>query len=214
VYSALRACLALSAVAVLLVYLEHGGALPIVGSIRPGGNADSMGFVPLSSAEQLGLSSYDAPEIGKEAPGFSLTNLAGEAVNLSDFDDKVVVINFWASWCTACRQDLPVLEDAYREFGGSGLMVVAINYEEPRSTATAFASRLNLDFPVLLDRDGRVAARYRVLGLPVTFIIAPGSSVAARIFGQLSSQTLLDALRASGFNPQTKSTGTQGGKDD
>jgi cytochrome c biogenesis protein CcmG/thiol:disulfide interchange protein DsbE len=99
------------------------------------------------------------PRPGFPAPDFTLETLDGRAVTLSDLRGQVLLINFWASWCPPCREEMPAIQQVYERYRGQD------------SQVTAFSDRLELTFPVLMDRDGSVFDRYRVMALPSTFFV-------------------------------------------
>ena len=105
------------------------------------------------------------------APEFSLRELNGNVASLSGYRGKMVLLNFWATWCGPCRDEMPSMEQLSRNFGGQGLTVVAINQRENAALVARFMKTHNLNFSTLLDADGRVAASYRVYGIPVSYVI-------------------------------------------
>jgi len=105
------------------------------------------------------------------APEFSLRELNGNVASLSGYRGKMVLLNFWATWCGPCRDEMPSMEQLSRSFGGQGLTVVAINQRENAALVARFMKTHNLNFSTLLDADGRVAASYRVYGIPVSYVI-------------------------------------------
>ena len=117
------------------------------------------------------------------APDFTLPNAAGKKVSLRDYRGKVVFLNFWATWCESCREEMPSMERLYKEFKGQGLEIVAVNVKEKRQDALAFAKELNLTYPVLLDPEGEVGLLYGAFGLPVTYLIDRKGVVLARLWG-------------------------------
>ena len=118
-----------------------------------------------------------------EAPDFTLPNAAGKKVSLKDYRGKVVFLNFWATWCESCRDEMPSMERLYKEFKGKGLEIVAVNVKEKRQDALAFAKELKLTYPVLLDPEGEVGLLYGAFGLPVTYLIDRKGVVLARLWG-------------------------------
>jgi thiol-disulfide isomerase/thioredoxin len=82
-----------------------------------------------------------------------------------------VVLNFWATWCKPCRQEMPRFVEAYDEHANAGLVVVAVNLQEGTGIVRPFAEDYGMDFPIVVDRDGEVGDRYRLLGLPSTYFI-------------------------------------------
>lgn len=106
------------------------------------------------------------------APAFSGPGLDARPLALADLRGKVVVVNFWASWCRECRPEMPALEGLHRRFGAQGLAVVGVNARETRETVRRYAADLGLSFPLILDPSGSINATYGVIGLPTTFLVA------------------------------------------
>ena len=115
--------------------------------------------------------SVEAPEIGKAAPSFQLTDINGQSVSLSDFQGKPVLLNFWATWCGPCRMEMPYIQEVYDEWSEQGLVLLAVNIREGLTTVEEFMRDYNLSFPVLLDMEGNVAEKYSVGGIPTTYFI-------------------------------------------
>lgn len=113
---------------------------------------------------------------------FVLPDLRGDPVRLKDFRGKVVFVNFWATWCVPCREEMPSMERLHRQYGGRGLVMLAVNYREGRKEVQAFMDELKLTFPVLLD-DGTVTTRYGVFALPATYLVDRQGRGAARVLG-------------------------------
>jgi peroxiredoxin len=133
----------------------------------------------VSLLKALELRGY--PE-GARAPDFTARTLDDRTLSLTDLRGRVVILNFWASWCTECRPELPVLERLHRDFGSRGLAVVGVNAREASNTARRYADSLGLTFPLVLDPDGKINALYGVIGLPTTFLLArDGRAVALAI---------------------------------
>jgi thiol-disulfide isomerase/thioredoxin len=117
------------------------------------------------------------------AAEFTLSGLDGRAVSLREFRGRVVLLNFWATWCVPCREEIPAMQALARDLGPRGLVVLALNYEEDPETVQAFVRDTGLTLAVLLDRDGAVARRYRVAGLPTSFFIDRRGAVAGSVIG-------------------------------
>ena len=109
--------------------------------------------------------------IGKPAPDFWFTTDQGESTSLSAFRGKIVLLNFWATWCGPCRSEIPYIQRIYNEWSEEELVMLAINVSEGADDVTSFVQSNSLSFPVLLDSQGQVAARYLVPGLPTTFFM-------------------------------------------
>ena len=108
----------------------------------------------------------------KPAPDFTLETLDGKQAKLSDYKGKVVMVNFWASWCQPCREEMPYVEKAYETYKGQGLVVLGVNLKEKNVPIQGFADQFGLTFPILMDREGTVAVdQYKVKPIPTTFFI-------------------------------------------
>ncbi len=125
----------------------------------------------------------DFPKEVVEAPTFALPDLSGRSIRLEDFRGKVVFLNFFATWCAPCREEMPTMERLYRTYKDKGLVVVAVNVREDSPTVQAFARELTLSFPILRDHDASVARSYAVRPLPVTYLIGRDGRVLWRAFG-------------------------------
>lgn len=119
-----------------------------------------------------------------EAPPFALPDLEGDEHRLSDYAGKVLVVNFWASWCVPCRDELPSMNRAASKLSEQPVAWLAINVGEEREAVTAFVADYPIDFTVLLDPSGRVSQDWQVIGMPTTFVIDPEGYVAHRIVGK------------------------------
>ena len=107
----------------------------------------------------------------KTAPDFRLKNLEGQFVTLSEFRGKPVLINFWASWCPPCREEMPYLQQVYDEWTSKGLVLLTIDIGETPATITKYFAENNLSLLVLLDTDKEVSQEYGITGVPETFLI-------------------------------------------
>jgi peroxiredoxin len=122
---------------------------------------------------------------GQRGPAFTLTTLDGRRVSLEDFRDRLVVLNFWATWCTPCTIEMPTLESLWRTYRDRALVVIGVSMDRgaPRGLIDPYVANLGLSFPIVLDHDGQVASAWRVSALPVTFIVRPGGEVAGLAVG-------------------------------
>jgi len=119
---------------------------------------------------------------GNPAPAFDLAGVDGAHHSLSSYRGKVVVLNFWATWCIPCRAEMPDLEHEARIHRGDAVVILGVDSKESAGQVTDFTSSLGISYPMLLDSDGQVYARYRVSALPTTFIIdARGRLLKTRI---------------------------------
>lgn len=105
------------------------------------------------------------------APDFTLKSHAGPNLRLSELRGTVVMINFWASWCGPCRQEMPVLEELYTRYQPLGFTVLGVNIEEDPGKARALIEELQVSFPVLFDTDNEVSRLYQVAAMPSTVLV-------------------------------------------
>ena len=105
------------------------------------------------------------------APDFNLRDGGGGRVSLTGSRGNLVLLNFWATWCAPCREEMPSMEQLSRSFGGQGFTIMAVNQRENAAQVMRYMKTHGLNFRAPLDTDGRVAASYRVYGIPVTFLI-------------------------------------------
>lgn len=119
------------------------------------------------------------------APDFTLNDINGEKVNLSEFRGKVVLLNFWATWCGPCRAEMPSLNNLYNEFKDKGLVVLAVSVDTSEKPVRSFIKDLKLSFPVLMDKNKAVSFdEYGVFGLPTTFLINKNGMITEKIMGE------------------------------
>jgi len=143
----------------------------------------------------LGMSGRPPPlRPGMEVPGFSLPDPSGRTVGLDSYRGRPVLIHFWASWCKPCRKELPEIEAAYRDLRQQGLEVLAVNAGDDAQTAQAFAERLGLSFPILLDEHWETATAYGVIGLPITFFVGRDGKVTDVVAGGTLTRTSLAGI--------------------
>jgi cytochrome c biogenesis protein CcmG/thiol:disulfide interchange protein DsbE len=111
-------------------------------------------------------------ELGAPAPNFTLKTLDGQSASLADYKGKVVLLNFWASWCEPCREEMPFLQKAYETYKDQGLVVLGVNLKENNVSIKGFADNYKLTFPILMDVDNSVAVDlYKVKPIPTSFFI-------------------------------------------
>jgi peroxiredoxin len=129
---------------------------------------------------------------------FSASRLDGTPVRLSSLKGKVVFLNFWATWCPPCREEMPSMEALYQRFRGRDLEFLALDIQEGREAVAAFMKEHGLTFPAALDSTGRISAQYGIRGIPTTFIIdRDGGIVASAVGGRdWNTQEVAAALDA------------------
>lgn len=122
--------------------------------------------------------------VGNVAPDFTLTDMHGQQVSLSQFRGKVVILNFWATWCPPCREEMPSMERLYRDYQDKGLVMLAVNVDENGKQAVAeFLQKTPHSFPILLDSENVAQNTYGVFRFPESFIIDRNGVVVEKIIG-------------------------------
>jgi cytochrome c biogenesis protein CcmG/thiol:disulfide interchange protein DsbE len=127
------------------------------------------------------------------APDFTLTTFDGNQFRLFDQRDKVVILNFWASWCLPCRTEAPVLQAVWERYRDRGVVVVGIAYLDSDSDSRAFIEEFGLTYPNGPDLRTELSQAYRVQGVPETFIVDQRGNIAHFIYGAVS-ETQLNAI--------------------
>jgi thiol-disulfide isomerase/thioredoxin len=119
------------------------------------------------------------------APGFSLKDMDDEPHALQDYQGKVILLNFWATWCPPCRHEMPALEKLYLQFRKQDFVVLAVNQWEDPDLVFAYTGDLNVfpTFPILFDRESSISQQYGVKGLPTSFVIDRDGRVVYRAIG-------------------------------
>ncbi len=125
----------------------------------------------------------EAPRPGEPAPPFELPDLGGSTHALEDFRDHVVVLNFWATWCPPCVEEMPSLQRLEDAFADRGLRVVAVSVDERLSDVPAFVEAHRLRFLVLHDSGKRVSRRWNVFQFPETWVVKRDGTLASHIVG-------------------------------
>lgn len=130
--------------------------------------------------------------VGSQAPDFRLPDVDGQSHSLTDYRGQVVLINFYATWCPPCQAEAKVLQGAYEKYRSQGFVIVAVDLQENPATVLRFGEKYSLAFPQLLDETGKVGRRYRVTGIPSSFLIDRQGQVLKVYTGPLSTR-ILDA---------------------
>jgi peroxiredoxin len=128
------------------------------------------------------------PVVGTPAEDFQLVDLKGRPQSLSDYQGKVVLLNFWATWCKPCTTEMPAMQATYDKLADKGFVVLAINELEDDAKVREHIRQFGHTFPVLMDRDNKVANQFGVYGLPVTFFIDERGVVREYIKGGLLTE--------------------------
>lgn len=134
------------------------------------------------------------PLVGSPAPEIALQDLQGHEVRLSDFRSKVVLVNFWATWCKPCKEEMPAMQASYDKLRDQGFVVLAVNELEDVEKVAEHIETHGHTFLVVMDHDNRVANRYGVVGLPASFLIDRQGIVREHIFGNLLTEERIAEL--------------------
>jgi cytochrome c biogenesis protein CcmG/thiol:disulfide interchange protein DsbE len=127
------------------------------------------------------------------APAFSLERLDGNGeLELASLRGKAVVLNFWASWCNPCREEMPLLEEGWRRWRGKGVVFVGVNAKDFRSDARSFMKRYGVSYPTVYDGKGSTLGRYGVAAFPETYFVDARGRVVYRIAGEVRGADELD----------------------
>ena len=138
------------------------------------------GLVSSAWAESNILHSVEGQPLASE---FELTDIDDNVHRLSDYRGKIVIVNFWATWCPPCRFELPSMEKLWQLVQKEDVIMLAINVGEDADTIFTFTSDYPVTFPMLMDNDSSVTAKYPVQGIPTTFIISPDGRIIYRAVG-------------------------------
>jgi len=161
-----------------------GGLVWVLPVRRPGQDGGHHGAATpvLDPFEKAGV--VELKE-GQPAPGVTLLTLDGGGASLTDHRDKLVVLNFWATWCQPCTVEMPSLEALWQRYRDRGLIVVGVSVDRgaPKALLEPYVRNLKLTFPILLDPDSKTSDRWRVTALPATFLVRPGGEVAGMAMG-------------------------------
>jgi peroxiredoxin len=164
-----------------------------------------LGFLALLAS---GASTGAGPDVAGEiltplpdkppAPVFTLPDIDGRTHRLSDYRGKVVVVNFWATWCPPCREEMPAMQRAWEQVQNDDIVFLGINVGETEDEIFAFTGDYAVDFPLLMDRDSRVIQDWPIRGLPTTYVVDGEGHLAYRAIGGRAwdHPQVLDQIRA------------------
>jgi len=143
------------------------------------------------------------PLVDHQAPNFSLVMLntsssESSKLSLSNFKGKAVVLNFWASWCQPCKEELPLLENTWKQLQAQhkGIVFLGINFQESRKDASRFLQQYGITYPAALDTDGSIANKYNVTSLPQTIFIDQNGIITSREPQELTAKELSQNLQS------------------
>jgi cytochrome c biogenesis protein CcmG/thiol:disulfide interchange protein DsbE len=133
----------------------------------------------------LQSSKYEPLTVGMAAPDFSLPDIEGKTVRLSDYRGKVVFVNFWATWCKPCKEEMPSMEILWENFKSEDFVMLAISMDRvtTKKDIPPFIESMNLTFPILTDSWGQTDKRYKLMGVPETYIIDQNGVLREKVIG-------------------------------
>ena len=139
------------------------------------------------------------PQIGAAAMPFELKTLDGESISLTSFRGKPLVMNFFASWCDPCREEMPLINDLAAKAATDDYSILAVAVEDSRSAVTQYAKESKLIFPIALDLNSTVKRAYRIFGPPATFFVDRKGTIRDIIIGPLTPERASTALKKAGI---------------
>jgi peroxiredoxin len=140
------------------------------------------------------LSGCSSVDKGSVAPDFTLTDLNGSPVTLADYKGKNIYLNFWASWCDPCKEELPDIENVYQEYKEKDFVVLTVNTGEEKETVKSFIESNAYTFPVLLDAKMDVARQYKTNDIPVSFFINKEGFIVSKKVGLMTGEEMKAAI--------------------
>lgn len=135
-----------------------------------------------------------AVNVGESAPDFTLVDLDGNQVSLSDFRGKTVFINFWATWCPPCRAEMPEIEAIYQEYKDKGVIVIGVDILESEDVVRRFVEQGGYSWTFVLDISGEVAANYEVAAIPTSFFVDREGIIQAVSIGAMTKRAMENKL--------------------
>lgn len=152
----------------------------------------------------LSLGAELRPWMGGATPGLALKDLDGAAVDLADYRGKVVLLNFWATWCEPCRDEMPSMQALKRKLAGRPFEVLAVNFAESDSKVRDYLRRFPVDFRIPLDRNSAARRDWGVKLLPTSFVIAPDGTARYVVVGELNWADEFAVLPLTRLVPKAK----------
>ncbi len=135
-----------------------------------------------------------APEVGRLAPDFTLTDLDGNSVSLSDFRGQVVFINFWATWCPGCRVEMPEIEAVHQEYKDKDVVVIGVDIREDEDTVRRYIERGGYSWTFVMDTTGEVTMNYRIIAIPTSFFLDEEGVITAIKTGAITKKSMESRL--------------------
>jgi cytochrome c biogenesis protein CcmG/thiol:disulfide interchange protein DsbE len=152
--------------------------------------------VPLMTGLGRDPSVIASPLVGRAAPNFALPQLDGPPVTLAKLRGQIVVINFWASWCTECQAEQAVLDQAWQQFQDSGVVVIGVNFEDSAGAARGYVRADDVTYPVVEDAGSKTALAYGLRGVPETFVVNRSGRIVDHVIGPVSAAALATEINS------------------
>ncbi|MFF2908436.1 peroxiredoxin family protein [Paenibacillus sp. NPDC057934] len=152
---------------------------------------------PLQSVSSEEESRDVGIEIGQVAPDFSLQDLSGNPVRLSDYKGKRVMLNFWATWCPPCRVEMPHMQSIYENYESEDVVILGVNMtltEKALGDVQPFVQEQKLTFPIVLDEDGELMQTYQIVAYPTTYVLDADGVVREKVRGAMNYEMMSELL--------------------
>jgi cytochrome c biogenesis protein CcmG, thiol:disulfide interchange protein DsbE len=137
-----------------------------------------------------------SPLVGRAAPNFILPRLDGPPVTLARLRGQVVVINFWASWCTECQTEQAALDQTWQQFQDSGVVVIGVNFEDSTGGARGYVRAQDVTYPVVEDNGSQTALAYGLRGVPETFVVNQSGRIVSHVIGPVNAAALTGEINS------------------
>jgi len=139
---------------------------------------------------------FASPLVGREAPNFTLPQLDGPPVTLAKLRGQVVVINFWASWCTECQVEQAALDQTWQQFQDSGVVVIGVNFQDTVDAARSYVRTDGVTYPVVEDAGSKTALAYGLRGVPETFVVNRSGRIVKHVIGPVGAPALASEINS------------------
>lgn len=182
------------AVLLLIINIWKPTTLNNIEAVKDIGEDDEVVFeenIPVFS--NIPASTVTGIQKGNAAPDFELTTLDGTSVKLSDYKGKKVILNFWATWCPPCKDEMPHMQNFYEKFKENGIEIVAVNLtniDKGQKVIETFVKNNGLTFQIPLDRDGKIGEIYQTISIPTSYILDSKGIITSKIIGPMDEEMM------------------------
>ncbi len=159
----------------------------------------TAGVLALASCSNGSQAQSQSLNLDKPAPDFILKDLSGKPVALSSFQGKPVFFNYWATWCPACIEEMPIIQSIYEDPAYRNITLLTVNNGEDQTTVKDFLQTNHYSFPVLLDSQGDVAQKYNIQFIPVSVFVDKDGKLQSRVIGAFANKAALEKQLAGLF---------------